>query len=393
MTLFFTEKDMEEIVSKHPELIEEGLVLVGRQESLGDMRVDLLFKDRFGETLVVELKRGAIKREHVGQAMEYFGTLYDGKPVRLMLVGNRVPPSFQRSLEYHGIEWRELNEEKLLHFLEVNDQPLLEKLGRARTATIPATPPESYEKYSLSKLSQQAVTKVLKAIDQGKIDDVRPSRTYCLVYQGRHYPPKFVISKAWLVQYGRELSPRNFSGGSQTNSALRKLGFPTVRCGCGGRRSVPSVPSEELPSIPGIEVTEHDRIEMFDEIASFEKQISAFLVKTLHGFFGENWVMQGVPKEIRKRWLERRDADIKEGRPSEVLMINYADFSDYKEIILYNWNNVFSRHFKDKEKLRVRLDDLNNLFRKKTMHPIRTIYKDEIGAGRIAIGWIKSKME
>ena len=107
--LLLSEGDLEEILSSHPILIEEGLTLLGKQVSVGRLRVDLLFRDRFGDTLVVELKRGVIKREHVGQIMEYSGSLYEGKPVRLMLVGSRVPPSFKRSLEYHGIEWRELS--------------------------------------------------------------------------------------------------------------------------------------------------------------------------------------------------------------------------------------------------------------------------------------------
>ena len=132
---------MEEILATHPILIEEGLTLLGRQVSVGRLRVDLLFRGRFGDTLIVELKRGTIRREHVGQIMEYSGSLYNGKPVRLMLIGNRVPPSFQRSLEYHGIEWRELSEEKLLRFLEANDKPLLKKLGGEKLTTILTKPP------------------------------------------------------------------------------------------------------------------------------------------------------------------------------------------------------------------------------------------------------------
>lgn len=99
-----SESDLEEVLAGHPILIEEGLTLLGRQVSVGKLRVDLLFRDRFGDTLIIELKRGTKRREHVGQIMGYSRSLYDGKPVRLMLVGSRVSPSFQRSLKYHGIE-------------------------------------------------------------------------------------------------------------------------------------------------------------------------------------------------------------------------------------------------------------------------------------------------
>lgn len=123
----FTERDMEEVVAKHPDLIEDGLTLLDRQVFIGLLRVDLLFRDKFGDTLVVELKRGTIKREHVGQIMEYSGTLYNNKPVRLMLIGNRVPPSFKKSLEYHGIEWKEISEEQIIQYLRKKEgRPPLE---------------------------------------------------------------------------------------------------------------------------------------------------------------------------------------------------------------------------------------------------------------------------
>jgi hypothetical protein len=63
-----------------------------------------------------------------------------------MLIGSRVPPSFQRSLEYHGIEWRDLSEERLLRFLETKDKPLLERLREGRPLTIPTKPPTIAEK-------------------------------------------------------------------------------------------------------------------------------------------------------------------------------------------------------------------------------------------------------
>lgn len=133
-------------------------------------------------------------------------------------------------------------------------------------------------------------------------------------------------------------------------------------------------------------------VEMFEEISTFEKEMRAFIFERLYETFSDLWIMIAVPKEMRMQWEKRRKADIKEGKPPESKLISYADFSDYKELIFYNWKNVFFRHFKDKEKLRVRLDDLNNLCRKATMH-IRTITEDEIGLGKISIRWLRSRMK
>ena len=146
------------------------------------------------------------------------------------------------------------------------------------------------------------------------------------------------------------------------------------------KRKVPSAISVEKP------------VDMFREISAFEKEIRAFIFERLYETFSDFWIMRAIPKEIGMRWQKRREGDIKEGKPPERTIISYADFSDYKEIILCNWKNVFSKYFKDKEKLRVRLDDLNNLCRKTTMHT-RTITEDEIGLGKVSIRWLRSRMK
>jgi hypothetical protein len=158
-----SEGDLEEILASHTILIEEGLSLLGRQVSIGNLRVDLLFRDRFGDTLIVEVKRGTIRREHVGQIMEYLGSIYDGKPVRPMLIGNRVPISFQRSLEYHGIEWREMSEERLIQFLEANDKALLGRLRGERPIGMQTKPIVVDKSRPVSKMDLDEILQAFKA--------------------------------------------------------------------------------------------------------------------------------------------------------------------------------------------------------------------------------------
>ena len=148
------------------------------------------------------------------------------------------------------------------------------------------------------------------------------------------------------------------------------------------------VKARKVPSIISVEKT----VEMFEEISVFEKEMRAFIFERLYKAFSAFWIIRAIPKEIGMRWQKRREDDIKEGKPPERDIINYSGFSDYKEIILYNWKNVFSKYFKDKEKLRVRLDDLNNLCRKTTMH-VRTITEDEIGLGKVSIRWLRSRIK
>ena len=114
------ERHLEEILAKYPELIEEGLTLKGRQANIKGKLIDLLFEDRHGQKLIVELKKGTILREHIGQIMDYEGYLLSPEDpnIRVMLIGNPVPPNFRRSLEHHGFKWREITLSHLSDFLK-----------------------------------------------------------------------------------------------------------------------------------------------------------------------------------------------------------------------------------------------------------------------------------
>ena len=113
------EKDFEDIICKYPELIEESLTFKGRQVTLYGRRMDILFEDKFNRKLIIELKAGPIKDEHIGQILSYEGMLLsaDDPTIRVMLIGTRVPPNIQKSLDHHGIAWREISFSKLREFL------------------------------------------------------------------------------------------------------------------------------------------------------------------------------------------------------------------------------------------------------------------------------------
>ena len=131
--------------------------------------------------------------------------------------------------------------------------------------------------------------------------------------------------------------------------------------------------------------------EMFAEITSLEAGLRAFIESILKKTYSYNWIKQAIPKAIRDDWHQKRESDVKQGKIPETDLINYADFSQYKDIIIHNWK-VFSDFFEDKERLRIKLEDMNNLCRIVTMHT-RTLDDDEIGANRVTIRWLKSKIQ
>lgn len=122
------ERTFETILAKYPELIEKGLEVKGRQVSMYGRRMDIIFEDVAQRKLIVELKVGPIKDQHIGQVMSYEGMLLsaDDPSIRVMLIGNRVPPNLRRSLDHHGIAWKEISVSSLLDYLkEKSDSEML----------------------------------------------------------------------------------------------------------------------------------------------------------------------------------------------------------------------------------------------------------------------------
>jgi hypothetical protein len=132
MSLEFSEGDIEEIIARHPEIIEKSLKLKGRQATFRGKRVDLIFADKFGDTLIVELKRGFVKREHVGQLAEYLGYVEEQEEgrIRIMLIGSGIPPYLRRGMKRLGIEFREITNRDYIEFLKEKDPTLLKELQK-----------------------------------------------------------------------------------------------------------------------------------------------------------------------------------------------------------------------------------------------------------------------
>jgi len=127
-----TEKQFEDILVKYPDLIEEGLILKGRQVNVAGKSIDLLFEDRYGDTLIVELKKGAIKRKDMAQLLDYEGYYVDefNPTTRVMLIGNHIPKNIQNSLDHHGFEYRHFSPSVLREYLfKKSDNELLSNLN------------------------------------------------------------------------------------------------------------------------------------------------------------------------------------------------------------------------------------------------------------------------
>src|SRR6266568_4706911 len=111
-----TEREMEDILWNHADdLLGEPLKQFRRQTRSRVGITDLVFEDRIGRLIVVELKKGKLPRGAINQLVDYFGALktkFPARSVELMVVANHVPQERRVACEHYDIEWREISEKR-----------------------------------------------------------------------------------------------------------------------------------------------------------------------------------------------------------------------------------------------------------------------------------------
>jgi len=111
----FSEKDMEDAIVRDPGryLGEDGLELVARQYRVSNYIFDLLFTDRHGAKLIVEIQKGTLDRNHQYKILDYYDGFREKHPeefIELMVLANHIPAERKRRLRAWGVEYREVPE-------------------------------------------------------------------------------------------------------------------------------------------------------------------------------------------------------------------------------------------------------------------------------------------
>lgn len=75
------------------------------------------------------------------------------------------------------------------------------------------------------EIIEEHIRLAIDEIDRKGVPTKRESTKYNLIYKGKEYPPKYVISRACFYATGEELDNEEFSGGTETNNFLENLGF------------------------------------------------------------------------------------------------------------------------------------------------------------------------
>ena len=137
MILNLSERQIEDVFEIfHEQLLEEGLELISRQHILDNrLRIDLLFKDKNGKNVAVELKKDAISREDVGQAMQYAGLI---KNSRVILAAPIIATSIKNAFDHYGIEYLEFDLTEIQKLYEqIKDKTREQNLTIAKEFKLP----------------------------------------------------------------------------------------------------------------------------------------------------------------------------------------------------------------------------------------------------------------
>ena len=81
------------------------------------------------------------------------------------------------------------------------------------------------------ELTEEDILKAIKEIDVNGIPLDRKNRhstKWSVLHDGKHYPPKYLISIANQFRNNEEWDSNDFSGGSETNKFLKSMGFEIV---------------------------------------------------------------------------------------------------------------------------------------------------------------------
>jgi len=87
-----------------------------------------------------------------------------------------------------------------------------------------------------------------------------------------------------------------------------------------------------------------------NQLLRFETHMRRFIETSMAAAWGDKWIRQRVPSELRQQWSEKQQKARENGEDGYPL-IAYADFTDYERIIVRsdNWDAIFKPIFRRRE--------------------------------------------
>lgn len=121
----FSEKDMEDAIVAEPEffLKRGGLELLSRQYVIGNFRFDLLFRDRLGRVIIVEIQKGTLDRNHSFKIVDYYNRYQNEHPdekVEVVVVANEIPVDRKQFFDKFQICYSEVSDGNIVNWKSSN---------------------------------------------------------------------------------------------------------------------------------------------------------------------------------------------------------------------------------------------------------------------------------
>lgn len=112
--MHLTEEDLKRILKKQPEYIEEGIRITREEYDIGIGKIDLFGRDRNGNIVIIELKKGKIGENEVLQLNRYVQHYRKTNPkVRGIIVGSSINNTAKILLENLKLEFKRINLRKI----------------------------------------------------------------------------------------------------------------------------------------------------------------------------------------------------------------------------------------------------------------------------------------
>ena len=93
------EQNLEDWIEADPDFIQPDLKIVGRQVGVESGRIDLLAIDPQGRWVIIEVKRGTLRRETVAQIIDYASCIQEMPPDELRLKADQYLSKTNSSLD------------------------------------------------------------------------------------------------------------------------------------------------------------------------------------------------------------------------------------------------------------------------------------------------------
>ena len=109
-----TERDLAELISKNPEIIEEGFKVLKLEHQTPFGIIDVLGEDRLGNLVVIELKRATAGLQSVSQLRRYVESMKSitRKKIRGILIAPRITESALALMKRYGLEYKRIEPPK-----------------------------------------------------------------------------------------------------------------------------------------------------------------------------------------------------------------------------------------------------------------------------------------